>query len=306
MPFTATTSYPLSPPSVSGQDITVDQMLNQPTRVTRFLLEYLDLSPEQFLLDKFFGAPSGGVQGGAVIFQKLLLNQFYTVGDVERVEPTTEFPIVSSARPSLDVATVEKWGGKFSYSEEARMRNDLRLFAIEAQQLANTITRKLNQEAVAKVETAITGMSGATTFVGQNWTNVILTGNSPTAPRSQPIYDMVKAQLIPAQQELNIVYSTLITSLLDQANLVLAYGDKLDAVLAANRITQLVASPQVATGTAYFVDAQNAGEYRVEKGLSTESWYKPETQEWWVQSFVMPVMYVDNPWAVIKVTGLDG
>lgn len=306
MPTVPTSQYPLSAPIITGSDISVDTMLNQPERVTRFLFEYLDLSPEQFLLDKFFASPTGGVQGGSVIFQKLVLNAFYAQRDAQRVEPGTEFPIVSSARPTFDVALAEKWGGKFSYTREAAKRNDLRLFTVETQQLANTIIRKINQECIQKVEDAVASMSGATTFTGQNWTNVILTGNSPTPPRQQPIYDMVKVRLIPAQQELSINYGTLITSLVDEANLVLAYGDKLQLILEANKIDTLIGSPQVSTGTAYFVDTQNAGEYRVEEPLQTETWYEPKTQEWCVQSFAIPVMYIDNPWAVIKVTNVDG
>ena len=221
------TQYPLNPPTVSGNDVTIDQMLNEPLRISRFLLEYMDLSPEQFLLDKFLASPQGVVTGGAAIFQKLVLNQFYAAQDVERVEPGGEFPIVSGARPVLDTAVVETWGGKFRYHRKALIRNDRRLFTVQAQQLANTIIRKINQRVLEEVENLITSTSGATIFSGQDWSNVILTGNSPTAPRSQPIFDMVKARLIPAVQELNITYDLLVTSLAGRGQPCIAYGDKL-------------------------------------------------------------------------------
>src|SRR5574343_628975 len=60
----AAVQHPLGPPTVSGTDITVDQMMNQPTRVTRMLM---DLTLKRFLADRIF-ASAGGVTGGAVIY----------------------------------------------------------------------------------------------------------------------------------------------------------------------------------------------------------------------------------------------
>jgi hypothetical protein len=43
---------------------------------------------------------------------------------------------------------------------------------------------------------------------------------------------------------------------------------------------------------------------RIEQPLATETWREPETQRTWVQSSVRPVMYVNNPYAVVMATGL--
>jgi hypothetical protein len=43
--------YPLDPASVSGTTITADQLVNAPTRVNRFITDYLNLNRRRFILD---------------------------------------------------------------------------------------------------------------------------------------------------------------------------------------------------------------------------------------------------------------
>src|SRR6478752_4186964 len=50
-------SHPFGPPVVTGTSITVEAMLNQPTRITRMVM---DLTRERFIADKIF-TNGGGV-----------------------------------------------------------------------------------------------------------------------------------------------------------------------------------------------------------------------------------------------------
>jgi hypothetical protein len=59
----APTAYPLGPPTISGNQITVDELLNQPERITR---DIADLAMQRFYMDRVFTA-GGGVNGGAVL-----------------------------------------------------------------------------------------------------------------------------------------------------------------------------------------------------------------------------------------------
>jgi hypothetical protein len=43
---------------------------------------------------------------------------------------------------------------------------------------------------------------------------------------------------------------------------------------------------------------------RVEKPLGTETWREQETERNWIQSSVRPIVYVTNPFAVRKITGI--
>jgi hypothetical protein len=77
--------HPLSAPTVSTTTYTVDMALNAPTRVTRTLM---DLTLQRFFADRVF-ANTGGVTGGAVVYDELIANDLYLDRDIERVAPVT-------------------------------------------------------------------------------------------------------------------------------------------------------------------------------------------------------------------------
>src|SRR5215831_15168145 len=144
-------AYPLAIPTVSTTTITMDMALNAPTRVTRTLM---DLTLQRFFADRVFTS-AGGVTGGAVVYDQLLANDLYSDRDIQRVAPGDEFPLVTSSRRVPAVAEVEKWGGKFYITIEARDRNDVAVFTRNVRVLANTIVRKMNQRAVEVLEAAV-------------------------------------------------------------------------------------------------------------------------------------------------------
>jgi hypothetical protein len=99
-----------------------------------------DLVMANFFLDRVFST-GGDVQGGAVLYDQANYLDIYTDRDVERVEPGTEAPIVTGQRTAPLVALVEKFGGKFPMTDEARRRNDISRMNNHMRRLANTIVR---------------------------------------------------------------------------------------------------------------------------------------------------------------------
>lgn len=295
-------AYPLAPPTLSGNTLTVDMALKQPTRITRRIM---DLSLQKFIVSRIF-ATGGTVSGGAVIYDQATLNELYTDRDVEQVMPGDEFPVVGSQRPVPQVARVVKDGGKFFITDEARDRNDISFMNNQVIQLSNTIVRKTNTRAVATLEAAITALGGGGTFAGHNWGTVVTGGSSQTNNSGWPAADFANAQYLADVDELGVEYDLWIVNPKQKLQLVITYGDKLDAMLASLGIREVFASNRVTNGTAYALATQQVGELRVEKGLSTETWREEKTQRTWVQSDVRPVMYVTNPYSIKKVTGLDG
>lgn len=120
--------YPFGAPTVSGNNITVDLMLKEPTRINQYLS---DLVLKKFFADRIFNN-GGGVSGGALVYTQLTKNDLFATTGVQKVAPGAEFPTVSFDRPEPKVAVVEKWGGKFDVTDEARDRNDLSLIQSEA------------------------------------------------------------------------------------------------------------------------------------------------------------------------------
>jgi len=293
-------AHPLGPPTVSGASFTVDMAVRSPTRVTRSLM---DLTLQRFFADRVF-ANTGGVTGGSVVYDEVLTNDLYTERDIARVNPGDEFPIVTSLRRAPKVAEVEKWGGKFFVTVEARDRNDTSVFARHVQQLSNTIVRKINQRAVEVLEAAVQA-SPTRQVTGNNWATVVTAGSSASNSTLWPGYDFARAQSLAEVDEMGIVYDLWIMNPQEYLQLARIYGTGLNDLLASLGISIFVTN-RVAAGTAYVVAEGQAGQMRVEQPLATEQWYEEETQRFWTQASVRPLFFVDNRLAVLKFVGLAG
>jgi hypothetical protein len=292
--------HPLAPPTLSGNQITVDLALQQATRVTRRIM---DLTLEKFIADRIF-ANTGGVTGGAVIYDQATANDIYLSRDVARIEPGAEFPIVAATRPAPKVAQVEKWGGQFFITDEARDRNDVALFNNQVTKLANTIVRKINQRAIQELETSIAASSQTT--AGVNWSTALTASLTTLTPAALPTADIAHVQQLADAMELGIVFNLLLVNPQEAAVLRKLNGGPIGTGLSDWGIDEVYASNRVVAGTAYLAVRKGVGEMRVEQPLASETWREEKTERTWLKSGVRPVMYVTDPYAVFKLTGLAG
>lgn len=295
-------AFPLGSPAISGNNLTVDTALNQPTRVTRRIA---DLTLQRFIVTRIF-AQGGAVTGGAVVYDQAVLNELYLDRDVEKRAPGQEYPLVTGSRQAPKVAQVEDWGGKFFVTDEARRRNDVALFNNQVTQLGNTIVKKVNQRAIDTMEAAVDALGGAGEFAGINWNAVVTAGTSASSAAAYPAADLAKAQLLADTDELGVVYDVWLVNPAQKYQFALVYGDKAAQVLDSMGIREMYASNRVPAGTAYAVASGQVGEIRLEQGLATETWREQATKRTWLQSSIVPVMYVTNPYSIKRVTGLAG
>ncbi|TFV90398.1 major capsid protein [Blastococcus sp. CT_GayMR16] len=300
--MTAPVSYPLGAPVLTGNTLTVDTALKQPGRITKRIA---DLTLQKFIVDRIFASSGTTVASGAVIFDQATSNQLYTSRDVERRMPGDEYPIVGAPRTAPQVALSEDWGGKFWISDEAVRRNDKVYFDNQTTALANTIVRKVNTRAIITLEAAIAALGGAGVITGVNWGAVVTGGSSQSNNSLWPAADFAKAQLAADVDELGVVYDLWLVNPTQYAALVTVYGANLGELLRSNSI-ELFASNRVPAGTAYAVARGQVGFLDYEQGLATETWREPKTKRQWVQSSVMPIMGVTNPYSIKKFTGLAG
>lgn len=296
-------AHPLGAPSVNGNEITVDTMLKQPTRITKMLM---DLTLQRFFVDRVF-TNAGGVTGGAVIYDQATENELYLDRDVERVESGQEFPLVSSERRAPRVAEVEKYGGKYYFTDESRDRNDAAAFVNENRKLANTIVRKINARGVEVLLAAIDANGGASDMVGNDWSAAIPNGSNPTPPTGTPGADLAEVQLTADQRELGLEFNLIIVNPVQQYEWNLFYGDKSQQALRDLGFDEMYSTNRLAAGTALAIASGQVGEMRVEQPLATETSREgaPQMrQRTWVQSSVRPLFFVTNPFAVMRINGL--
>lgn len=294
-------AYPLTGPKVNGDEITVKTMLNQPTRITRYLS---DLSLKRFISPRIFST-AGTVSGGAVIYDQLTLNDLFPTRDVQEVAPGEEFPIVTSENQEPKTASVKKDGGKFFVTDEARDRNDGGVIRREGVKLMNAITRKIDNRAISVLEAEISSRASQI-VTGTNWNSVVTAGAGQSNASAWPAADFAKVQLEADKQELGVEIDLWLVNPAQLAQLRLVYGSDLADVLASYGVT-VEASNRVAEGSAYAIASGMPGEMRLEKPLSTETWRDADGRQiTWVQSDVRAVMYVTDPYSVFKVQGLKG
>jgi len=303
MPVTATDPIvnPLAPPTVSGTTYTVDFLLSNPTRVTRIVA---DLVMANFFLDRVFST-GGDVSGGAVLYDQANYLDIYTDRDVERIEPGTEAPIVTGQRTAPLVALVEKFGGKFPITNEARRRNEMNRMNNHMRRLSNTIVRKMHQRGLAELAAQIA--ANARTASSISWSAAMALTMTTASPSARPARTFTAAQREAENNEFGYAYDTLIVNPTEAESIRTVYADTLDAILSDNGITSMISTPRKASGSAYLLAGGEVGEMRLEEPLRTT--VTPEgaptlREQDWVQSLVNPVFFVTDPYAILEMTGI--
>lgn len=292
--------YPLGTPSVSGANLTVDVMLAQPTRINAYLS---DLALKKYFAERIF-TNGGGVTGGALVYTQLTTNDLFPTRATQSVVPGAEFPEVTFDRPTPLTAQVEKLGGKFRVTDEARDRNDLTPIQTESIKLANDIVRQMHSRALVELDAAITGVSGsATTVSGNGWATAKGLTISTQNQGAMPAADFGKAQLKSDTFEFGADYSLWVVNPTQMSDFRIVYGNNYQAVLDANNV-EMISSNQVTAGTAYVVAPGAVGQVRYEQPLQTVSYRDEGTESTWVKTSIRSVFAVTNPYSVLKFTGL--
>lgn len=299
------TYNPLAAPTFdgTGTQITVDVALQNPSTVITPLV--IDITAQKFFVDRVF-TNGGGVTGGAVIYNEVAGGDYYAERDVQEIAPGQEYPVITFQRRGRNVALVHKYGGKYAVTWEARDRNNVTEFTNAARQLGNTLVRKINQFGVAILDAYVTANSRSIT--GKNWSTVVTVGSSASNHTLWPTNDFANLAKVAAQEEMGVNYGLLIMNPQEYANLTSIYGSVagLNEILAAFGLDIFVTN-RVTAGTMYAVAPGMLGEMRIEDPLRTRTWDDSDgIDQTWIQTGVRFLMFANNPFAVLKVTGLAG
>lgn len=300
---------PLGPPTVDGTEITVDQWLNSPTRVSRAMADMV-VTAEDFFLDRVFSTLSN-VQGGSVLYDPVLANSLYSDRAVQEIEPGMEYPILTSSRGEPKVARVKKFGGQIYITDEARKRNNSVVWDRETRKLSNTLVLQLNSIGMAVLDAAIADTDretgGRRTAAGQAWVSALRVRASDATIAGLPTQDFAAIRRKAYEERQGIVFDTVIVNPQEDETLELLYGDRpngLAGVLARFGITTKVVSSYQRAGQAKFVASRQVGGYGAEEPISTEIWRTQGRDRTDLKIRALPVVWADNRWAVWELTGL--
>ena len=290
--------YPLGAASVSGNSLTVDLMLKEPTRINAYLS---DIALKGYFAERIF-ANGGGVSGGALVYTQLTNNDLFPNRGGQKIAPGAEYPEVTFDRPEPKTAQVEKFGGKFKVTDEARDRNDLSLIQSEGVKLGNDIQRWLHMRALAELDASIAAVGAGVQITGTSWSDATALTISTENKAALPAADLAEIRKRGQVNELGSEYNLLVLNPQEYANLSIIYGDA-QAWLQSQGFSVAV-SNSVAAGTAYAVQEGTVGQVRYEQALKTVTYREDSTDSTVVQSSVRPVFAVTNPYNALKITGL--
>ena len=290
--------YPLGSASVSGNNLTVDLMLKEPTRINAYLS---DIALKGYFAERIF-ANGGGVSGGSLVYTQLVANDLFPARGGQKVAPGAEFPEVTFDRPEPKTAQVEKFGGKFRVTDEAKDRNDLSQIQSEGIKLGNDVQRWLHARALAELEAGITAVGSDVQITGKSWADATALTISTENKAALPAADLAEIRKRGLVNELGSDYNLLVLNPQEFANLSIIYGSA-EAWLQSQGFSVAV-SNVVTAGTAYAVQEGTVGQVRYEQPLKTVTYRDDSTESTIVQASIRPVFAVTNPYNALKLTGL--
>lgn len=292
--------YPLGTPAVNGNVLSADIMLKEPTRINAYLS---NVALYGYFAEKIF-SNAGGVSGGALVYSQLTANDLFPTRRAQRIEPGGEYPEVTFDRPAPLTAQVEKIGGKFPVTDEARDRNDLSQIQNESTKLGNDIQDQLHTRCLTELDAAITSVGAPIQMTTSSWADAASLTLTTTANSLLPAADFAEMGKRAANQRLGTRYNLLIVNPQEYANFHVIYGDRAEAILAANGIEEMVSTPLVTAGEGYAVQRGLVGQVRYEQPLTTTTYREEGRDVTYVKSSVRAVFAVTNPYNILKLTGL--
>ncbi|MDO4928958.1 MAG: hypothetical protein Q3976_07870 [Corynebacterium sp.] len=294
--------FPLATAQVNDGAITIDMMLNEPTRIDR----YVGTLVERDLLAKhIFGNVT--TSGGALLFDQLTSNEALAANKPGIVAPGAEFPVLHTTTEDPVIAKVQKTGGKFGVTDEAKIRNDSMLLQRKTAQVANTMVQDLDRRGVEALRAASATVSGALTVTSNGWaaaTGVKAAEKAAKTAEGELLANLLDAQEAIESKSLGYKPDTLVLSPKDTKNLKLLLGVANYAEVLSSFGLTLYTTTAVEDGEGYVLQAGAVGVMGVESPISTETWRDASIQTTWVQTWATVAFGVTDPFAMVKLTGL--
>lgn len=289
--------YPPRGPSVAGDVISINRFLNSPRLVERRLRT---ISEQRFISDRILTG-SGSPEGGAIQYEES--ESIYSSGAVESIQPTGEFPLTGAAAGPTQVKEVEKWGQDALVAWEAVKRLRRNPVDRALTKISNSIVKKVDSNALAAIEAAPIQTSAASDWTAASADTVIThvgTGIKLIVELNEGF--VADTLLIDDTRYLDIISKDSLRRALE--------GDSSGRIATTGSVGDLVGlrvmvTPNLpAAGNAYVIDTNVAGGQADERPLYGTSWWIQEIESWRLRGGRITVPYVNEPKAIVKLTGV--
>jgi hypothetical protein len=154
-------TYPPAPPTLSGNLVTIDRMLQSPSYIRRRLRDFRDL---RFIADQVLVGRLRS-SGGAVLYEQS--EPFVTDRPVIAVQAGSEYPIANLPTGTAGLGVVSKWGQKVQLTFEQAKRSQYPGEEVSRalRKVVNTIISMVDSVALSALASGAT----ATFAAGTGW-----------------------------------------------------------------------------------------------------------------------------------------
>lgn len=146
MPFT----YPPAPPSLSGDVLSINRFLQNPTLVARRLRT---LAEQRFISDALL-TQRIQAQGGSVLYETG--ETIYSDTAPSGVTPGSEYPLTTVSHGTASLAKTTKWGSDVEVTDEAISRQLINPVERAFEKLVNHMVKTVDSVAMSAVNSAVT------------------------------------------------------------------------------------------------------------------------------------------------------
>ena len=302
------TTYPAAPPTVNGQTIALDRLMNSPVLIYRLLRT---LVQQRLVGDRLLSGRVDLTGSGSVVYE--IAESIFTDLPAERVAALMEYPMTTDTPGTPAVASTDKWGLASEVSDEmvARARYDMVIRKLT--KLANQIVFQFDALCLSAIGSAVTQTQPATAA----W----------SAAGADPLADILLAAAQVDAKNQGYVVDTVIVKPVGFARLVSASkvidrapreGD--GSILATGNLIQIAGlsiwkSTNLPTGVDALVADSTAlgsvayenigGGYQGQAGEVESKVIRKETADGWrIQARKIAVPMVQEPAAAVKLTGV--
>lgn len=304
-------AFPFGAAGVSGNTISVDDAMNNPSKITRTIAS---LIAKNFWADKLL-SNGGSVEGGALIFERPnpLATDLYPTRGFGVIEDGDEAPIVDFTRGTPMVARPVDIGGRFPMTRKAIKRNDTAQLARNMQRLANQARLTIENMALLEIDAVIASETRYISAVTEWDTLAALTLDNRTGDAS-PLLDVLEVLVTAETEERGHVYDSVLMAWTDWQLLVGYFGINgadgaamLKAVFAQAGINNIYTSIRRTEGSLLFFAQGGVGEMRWEFPMSELTWNDEETKgvhQKWYQLDGSPLFAVADPYGMLELRGI--
>lgn len=153
-------TYPPPPPTISGDLVTVHQLLNTPSVLQRHILT---LAAYRFISDVLLTGRYPAVGGSLLYYAN---EQAFVDRDAQQIQPGGEYPLSPVGLGPPQIASTAKWGEDIPITDESIARELMNPVNVALTKLVNTLVRQVDGITIAAIASAVI----ATRAVTNIWT----------------------------------------------------------------------------------------------------------------------------------------